>query len=295
MIRYLSHTEIDRKKWDDCIARSPAETIYPYSWYLDVVSPGWYALVRDDYEMVMPLTWKRKYGIRMLMQPLLAQQLGVFSPISPEPGDVSGFIAAISPKYLLVDICLNSGNHFDSAAVRQESRYNYELDISDPEGDPGRAYAENTLRNMRKGKDYGDSIAEVELGDYLSLMFTLKENTNYKPGFFEKLFRSLLEKDRARIYGIRSGGELHTAALVAYSSARCIYLSGSSNAMGKERRGMFLLMDHMIRAHRGEKKVFDFEGSMIPGVARFFQGFGAERKVYPRLMRNPFQLLGITS
>ena len=69
MIRYLSHTEIDKKKWDDCIAHSHFETLYPYSWYLDAVSPGWYALVRDDYEMVMPLTWKRTYGVRMLIQP----------------------------------------------------------------------------------------------------------------------------------------------------------------------------------------------------------------------------------
>ena len=103
MIRYISHTEIDREKWDDCISHSVFETLYPYSWYLDVVSPGWYALVRNDYEMVMPLTWKRKYGIRMLMQPLLTQQLGVFARVIPDPGSILEFIRSISPKYLLGD------------------------------------------------------------------------------------------------------------------------------------------------------------------------------------------------
>ena len=101
MIRYLSHTEINKEKWDDCIAHSVFETMYPYSWYLDMVSPGWYALVRNDYEMVMPLTWKRTYGVRMLIQPILTQQLGIFSRKDTNPECVLEFIESISPKYFL--------------------------------------------------------------------------------------------------------------------------------------------------------------------------------------------------
>jgi hypothetical protein len=63
----------------NAIARSFNGIVYAYSWYLDIVSPGWDALVKDDYKSVMPLTWRKKYGIKYLYQPFFTQQLGVFS------------------------------------------------------------------------------------------------------------------------------------------------------------------------------------------------------------------------
>ena len=296
MIRYLSHTEINKEKWDDCIAHSVFETMYPYSWYLDMVSPGWYALVRNDYEMVMPLTWKRTYGVRMLIQPILTQQLGIFSRKDTNPECVLEFIESISPKYLLVDIYLNRGNHFEASTIRQESRYNYELDISDPGRDLEKNYAANTLRNILKGKGYRIQIEEIALETYLDLKFSLQENAALKQHrkYFERLYRSLVEKDRAVIFGLSTGSDLHTAAILGVSKSRTVYLNGCSTESGKDKRGMFVLMDHMIRQRQGKHKLFDFEGSNIPGVARFFEGFGAARTVYPRIMRNPFQSLGFT-
>jgi hypothetical protein len=297
MIRYLSHTEIDKEKWDDCIARSAVETLYPYSWYLDVVSPGWYALVMDDYKMVMPLTWKRAYGIRMLVQPLLTQQLGIFSGSGTDAESTLEFIRSISPKYLIVDICLNRENNFEDKSIRQESRHNYELDISDPARDPEKGYTTNTLRNVLKGKVSGGKIENITLEAYLDLKLSLPENLHLKKHrlYFERLYSCLLDRGRAGIFGLTSGAELHTAAILGYSETRTIYLNGCSSETGKEKRGMFVLMDHMIRLKQGEHLIFDFEGSSIPGVARFFEGFGGVRTVYPRIMRNPFQLLGITS
>ena len=78
-IQHLQHKHIDFKKWDDTILSSANHLGYAYSWYLNIVSPGWEALVTDDYEFVMPLPVKRKYKIPYLVQPVLTQQLGIFS------------------------------------------------------------------------------------------------------------------------------------------------------------------------------------------------------------------------
>ena len=59
-IKYLSHNNIDLKKWDICIQNAYNSLIYAESWYLDIVSPNWEALVYNDYEYVMPLPLKRK-------------------------------------------------------------------------------------------------------------------------------------------------------------------------------------------------------------------------------------------
>ena len=54
MISCLENKAIDKPKWDALIAE--CGNIYAYSWYLDIVHPGWDALVDDDYQAVMPLT-----------------------------------------------------------------------------------------------------------------------------------------------------------------------------------------------------------------------------------------------
>ena len=71
MIRYLTHNQIDTRRWDECIAQSPNGLVYAWSWYLDVVHPSWEALVEDDYETVMPLTGNKKFGVNYLFQPFL--------------------------------------------------------------------------------------------------------------------------------------------------------------------------------------------------------------------------------
>ena len=45
MIAYLTHDQIDKSRWDDCIAHAVNGMAYAWSWYLDVVHPGWEALV----------------------------------------------------------------------------------------------------------------------------------------------------------------------------------------------------------------------------------------------------------
>ena len=108
MIQYLEHSKIDKAQWDATIAQ--CGNIYAYSWYLDVVHPGWEALVDDDYQTVMPLTGGKKFGVHYLFQPYFVQQLGVFSkqPLSPEKTEE--FLNAIPKKYRFSEIRLNEGD-----------------------------------------------------------------------------------------------------------------------------------------------------------------------------------------
>ena len=77
-IRYLERHEIDTIKWDQCIRHAANGLIYSYSVYLDTMAKQWSALVLNDYEAVMPLTWNRKFGFNYLYQPAFTSQLGIF-------------------------------------------------------------------------------------------------------------------------------------------------------------------------------------------------------------------------
>ena len=78
-ILHLRNKSIDYCRWDNCITKSHNHLTYAYSWYLDIVSPNWEALVSEDYAYIMPLPVKSRYGIPYLVQPVLTQQLGIYS------------------------------------------------------------------------------------------------------------------------------------------------------------------------------------------------------------------------
>ena len=115
MIRYFRHTEIDKAKWDNCIKLSPAGIVYSTSWYLDIVSPGWEALIEDNYKAVFPLTSKSKYGFNYLFQPFFTQQGGLFiENENTHSEQVKQFLESIPLKFKLIEINLNASNQIET-------------------------------------------------------------------------------------------------------------------------------------------------------------------------------------
>ena len=106
-MRLLSHNEIDIVKYDECIENSMQGTVYAMSWYLNAVFPGWSAYVIDDYDVVMPIPLKQKFGLKYALQPQFCQQLGIFS---------KSWLSKLQAKELfgklpvLYSLCFNSGN-----------------------------------------------------------------------------------------------------------------------------------------------------------------------------------------
>ena len=108
-IKHLKYYEIDKSKWDNTVSCSDFSLPYFFSWYLDVVSPGWEALIAEDYSYIMPLTVKIKCGIKYVIQPPFTQQLGVISlSKNIDCQIINSFIKSI--PYLIYDINLNYNN-----------------------------------------------------------------------------------------------------------------------------------------------------------------------------------------
>jgi len=284
LIRYLQNREIDFETWDRCIAKASLETLYPYSWYLNLVSPGWGALVKGDYDMIMPLTVSRKYGFHLLLQPILAQQLGVFASVTPGEAELNEFIQAIPASFRYVDIGLNHNNLHLPAGLNRIERANYELDLSEK----ATSYNTNTKRNLQKGRSFSFEFSDITTEQYLDLKYSGNKKVSTDRQYLENLFDGLTGLERAGGFGLFLNGKIQSAAILGYSETRVIYLNGSTTAAGKENRSMFILMDALIDQSRGNYQVFDFEGSDIPGVARFFEGFGGRKTIYPRIVRTKF-------
>ena len=83
-IHYLKRKELDVTRWDRCIDDADNGLIYACSFYLDTMCDNWDALVLGDYQAVMPLPWRKKWGVKYVYQPAFIQRLGVFGETSPE-------------------------------------------------------------------------------------------------------------------------------------------------------------------------------------------------------------------
>ncbi|MDP2115636.1 MAG: hypothetical protein Q8K69_16440, partial [Bacteroidota bacterium] len=60
----------------------------------------------------------------------------------------------------------------------------------------------------------------------------------------------------------------------------------ASNEEGKKVNAMHKIVDQFIQEHSGSLLTLDFEGSSIPGIARFYAGFGSEPEQYYCLKSN---------
>jgi hypothetical protein len=298
-IRYINHTEIDKIKWDNRITHSANGLIYAYSFYLDNMTDEWDALVLNDYEAIMPLTWKKKYSIRYLYQPFLTAQLGVFgNNLSARILEL--FVKQIPSDFKYWDFYLNHQNVFpvSGSGINLYLRSNYVLDLSKSYEVLNTGYRENIKRNIKKCTQLGCRAekgfeAEKVIDLALQQMRVRNRETDQNISRFRKLYKLLQAKAMATTYGIFSAqDELLVSAIFFYSHNRAYYILVGNHPNGKTMGASHALIDAFIKDHAGQKMLLDFEGSDIRNLAFFYSSFGALEEKYTaiRLNRLPFYL-----
>ncbi len=300
MIRYVDNEAIDRQKWDECITGAINPVIYAQSWLLDLTHPGWDALVLDDYQAGMPLTWRRKYFVHYLFTPFFIQQLGVVSRIPPDPFIMEEFLAAIPRRYRFSDINLNYANDFVPETGSLWWYTNLYVRLNRPYELIRQRYSMNTLRNLRKASMAGLEIREPV--DPLWIISLFRENKGrevvapYRKADYERL-EAIMHYAMDSGYGFTLGTALPgkepcTAAFFLQGCGRIVFLFSGNNPEGLQHSAMFLLIDHAIKKYSGQPMLFDFEGSNDPDLARFYRGFGASEERYATWKMNRLPWFG---
>src|SRR5258705_1094375 len=289
-IKYLSHNEIDKAKWDACITNAPNGLIYAYSFYLHHMAKHWDALVLNDYEAVMPLTWNKKYSFYYLYQPAFTASLGVFGK-NLNAALIADFIRSIPPKFKLIEISLNRGNIF-SFPPPFLIRNNYILHLNKPYEELYRGYRDNHKRNISKAVQSGCSlIKEIPVNEIIKINEEqLKHLSGTKPEDypnFKRLYELLKSRKQAEVYGIIDAkNKILASAVFFFSHNRAYYIMVGNHPDGKTIGASHSLVDAFIKVHANQNLILDFEGSDIRNLAFFYSGFGAKEEIYPALKIN---------
>ncbi len=290
-IAYLSNKNIDKQKWDRCIDMASNGLIYAYSFYLDAMSKHWDALILNDYEIVMPLTWNKKYTIHYLYQPFFCAQLGIFgNDITAEV--VKAFLEAIPSKFKYWDFYLNKNNLFSIENFPMYERSNYILTLNNSYKTLAGNFAQSHLRNIKRAQQHGNVVKKnIPVAEVISLA---KEQTKtFSPitaidySNFSKLFEILFKKNMANAYGVYSSQNQLTASCVyTFSHKRAYYILVGNHPNGRTSGASHLLINHFIDEHAGENLLLDFEGSDIKNLAWFYRSFGSSLEKYPGIKLN---------
>lgn len=293
-LKYLEHKNIDYEKWDRCIEYAANSRIYAMSWHLDRTTEVWDGLVLGDYEIVMPLPLREKWGIKYVYQPLFSQQLGIF----PNPPEIiqKQFYLEIFQRFRFADTQINSGNK--PVALSDPNNFyprkNYLLNLSEDYQKIASGYSQNTSRNIKKAhKNSLSYISGIRIEDYLD--FKHKNVATNLPGNAQKNLKSIIALGQYKGIGEICGvftreNELCAAVYFCRWKERVIYMNAATNSNGKELGGMFFLLDNFIHENAMSNILLDLEGSTIPGVARFYAGFGAFSETYYQLKFNRLPL-----
>jgi hypothetical protein len=294
-IRYLTNKDIDKEKWDNCIDHAANGLIYGYSFYLDAMAKNWDALVLNDYEAVMPLTWNRKYGISYLYQPPFLQQLGLFYKKKLSPKTITEFLHFSIKKFRFIEIALNYQNNITGIPlpVKFTQKNNFIIPLNTSYTSLHHNYSaafKKSLRRVQKfnfifkqsinytnaitlhQKLYGTRVPNVTKKDYKNLDCLCKELLKKKMLFVAEVYTatdellgvSLLLKDSKRIYNLIS----------------CILPNG------KIKEANYFLYNSIIHFFSGSNLLFDLEGSDLPGVAFFYRKMGPLNQPYPFIKMN---------
>jgi len=306
MIRYLRHPQIDKQKWDACIEASEAGVMCVLSWYLDIVSPNWDALVEEKdglYTSVMPLTGTSKMGFARLGSPHFCQQLGIVSIEPTTTADqAEQFLYEVSRRFRFAHNYKFVTENTDALARLTHKydlhpRHTRYLSLNRPYQDIYKGYNRDRKMNLKRARRAG--LVMTESDDIEPMLNFFKAHVAHKVvgGVAEptyQMLRDLFSKMKAlglgHLYYTAIDGKPNAGCLFAKYKGKISYTFNAADTVGRISNGRTLMLDEVIRAHAGSAYTFDYESPAIEQIDQFYASFGAQQVQYFAMHLNALPL-----
>jgi hypothetical protein len=272
-------------------------------WWLDAVAgPGNWGEVRVEsggrLQARLPFVAIKKYGYIVLGMPPLTQHLGPW--FSSTNGKYASDLAR--QKDLVGELISRLPNHhmfrqnFHHAAsnwlpwywqgFEQTSRCTYILGDLTQETKLWDDMRSNIRSDIRKAQNRFGLTIHKNMG--LDLLLRVCQKTfqrQHRRGLPEDVVRRIFdacEKKNAgqAFFAVDDKGRIHAAAYIVWDERAAYYLLGGGDPQLRNSGAHSLIMWEAILHAAKVSRTFDFEGSMVESVERFFRAFGAGQVPY---------------
>jgi Acetyltransferase (GNAT) domain len=288
--------------YDDLVGRSPQGSVFASSWWLDAVAPGgWRAnAVERDGRLVAawPTVVRRsRWGvvhdgapITPYLGPILTAGAGAHRRRSREAEQLELLLPRLGDFAQLEARCSPAFDYWTPLhwhGFSQTTRYTWRLrDLSDGEA-VFAGLRENLRREIRKARRQGLVVEDGSVGDYLPLhersaerQERLDEARANRP-VIERVDAAAAARGARDLLVARDDeGRVHSAGLFVHDAMWTYYLLGASDPDLRTSGAASLVMWAAIERAGARGTGFDFEGSMLRSVERFFRAWGGEPAPY---------------
>jgi hypothetical protein len=273
-------------------------SLFAEPWWLDAVAPGAWEDVRVEQSgsliARLPFVRTRRMGIVTLGGAPLTKQLGPWvrsseakytNALSAEHeamGELIGqlpvhdrFRQGFAPE-------VTNWLPFAWAGFDASVAYTYRLtDLSDLDA-VWSGLRENIRREIRKAERQVEVVDGLGLDRFLDTAAQTFERQGLKSELPTDVFQRIEDAASSRdarqiLFAVDDARRVHAALYLVWDDRVAYYLAGGGDPDLRKSGAMSLLMWRAIQQAASVSAVFDFEGSMLPPVERFFRAFGARQ------------------
>lgn len=303
-----------KDKYHQLCSTEKSIPIFSRDWWLDTVcgKDRWDILLVEEKGKIMaamPLYIPQRNIISM---PSCTQTMGPW--FAPESGDTK-YTKALGRRQALCKQLLENlkpyphflqNFHYNITdwlpfyweGYQQTTRYTYLLKGIQDADALRENMSPNIRRNITKAKDkYHITVKKgIPIEEFLKVQaqtFERQHTTNKEDTeILVKLINVCRERNQGDLWGgYDDQGRLHAAVFIVWQESSAWYLAGGGDPALRESGAHSLILWECIRYVSQFTDVFDFEGSMIPGVERFFREFGAIQTPFFTITKGKLSLL----
>ncbi|MCC6721853.1 MAG: hypothetical protein IT243_06595 [Bacteroidia bacterium] len=297
-INWVKNDKIDFERWDNVILNCEWGNIYSLGKYIQLITNNnWEALIIGEYEYIMPVPIKKKYGLEFTYRPDFCQQLGVFSISNKINDDIlSKFIKKLNSRFKFYVYNLNyrnNLNNYKNIKVSQKTNFtinlnnNYEFIYSN--------YNKELKRNLKKAEKNNLEITNnISLNQLISnyknawqSRYSISDTTYNN---FKIICEWCIKNDLAKLYSVKKNNIILSSCIIFLFKNRIYYPFSSIISEGKKNNSTEFMIDFIIKKHSNTNYVFDFEGSDIHSVQSFYRKFSPQNEPYFQISKRVYFL-----
>lgn len=276
-------------------------SLFEEEWWLDAVAPQqWKAIeLKDNSGCVyarFPYCEQRKFGKKVLGTPKLTQTLGIY--IKDTGAKTAKRLSR--EKDILIEIIKNLPNINQDFFLDSNNQYfmpfywkrykispaiSYRINDLSDEKKIWAGFKENIKTDIKKAQKQLCVRDDLPIEELITIQKKTFQRQNRKLPYDEELIRNIdkaanKRNQRKFLCAVDDENRIHAAAYFVFDERRCYYLIGGGDPELRNSGAGALLVWEGIKFAMTVSEVFDFEGSMIEDIERFFRGFGGEPITY---------------
>ncbi|BDB29167.1 GNAT family N-acetyltransferase (plasmid) [Cupriavidus sp. P-10] len=310
-----SPTEAVRTKYRQLCEHRNDIPIFSQAWWLDATAgrDNWnVCLIEEGGRIIaaMPYAYRRIRGFPVIVQPKLTQTAGPwFAPMDGKPSSVMSrqmrYMAELIDQLPLFSHFQQNWKYlhtnwlpFRWRGFSQSTSYTYLLPRLDNLGDIWNGFQSNIRTDIQKAERRLQLCVrdDLDLEVFLELNRHVFARQGLRRGYSDDYVRQLDVACRQRLAGktliaVDPEGRPHAGVYLVWDEQSAYYLMGGGDPALRNSGATSLCLWHAIRFASTVTQSFDFEGSVLEPVERFFRAFGAEQKPYLTLTKTPSHLL----